>query len=164
MPLYVLDSNTFIQAHRINYPMDVFPGFWNTIKQLASENKIISIDKVREEIKANEDTLRKWMDENLDENFFHSTESPEILSEYSKIIQWAHSGMYNENAKKTFMDYARADAWLISFCRLNDYVLVTQEVSAPDSRRSIKIPDACNANNVRWVNTLNMFRALKISL
>jgi hypothetical protein len=50
MTLFVLDTNFFIQAHRVNYPFDVAISFWNKVKQIASEKKIISIDKVKKEI------------------------------------------------------------------------------------------------------------------
>lgn len=46
MSVYVLDSNIFIEAHRSNYPLDVATTFWDVLKQLAQEGKIISIDKV----------------------------------------------------------------------------------------------------------------------
>ncbi|MCF8308668.1 MAG: DUF4411 family protein [Bacteroidales bacterium] len=31
MAHYLVDSNLFIQAHRVNYPLDVVTGFWKTI-------------------------------------------------------------------------------------------------------------------------------------
>ncbi|MFN8864329.1 MAG: DUF4411 family protein [Flavobacteriales bacterium] len=50
MPVYVLDSNFFIQAHRVYYPIDVASGFWDKVMQLAHERKVISIDKVKAEL------------------------------------------------------------------------------------------------------------------
>ncbi|MBU0765890.1 MAG: DUF4411 family protein [Bacteroidetes bacterium] len=50
MPVYVLDSNFFIQAHRFHYPIDVAAGFWNKVRQLAVEGRVISIDKVKIEM------------------------------------------------------------------------------------------------------------------
>lgn len=47
MGIYVIDSNFFIQAHRANYPLDIAFSFWNKVKQLAEDGKIISIDKVK---------------------------------------------------------------------------------------------------------------------
>ncbi|MET3114076.1 hypothetical protein AAKU52_001809 [Pedobacter sp. CG_S7] len=50
---FVLDSNFFIQAHRMHYPMDVVPSFWLKIKELAKNGIIVSIDKVKDEIHLN---------------------------------------------------------------------------------------------------------------
>ena len=58
MGIYVVDSNFFIQAHRINYPLDIAFSFWKKVKQLAHENKIISIDKVKTEIYDKNDALK----------------------------------------------------------------------------------------------------------
>ena len=81
MPLYVLDTNTFIQAYRAHYPIDVIPSFWNKLKQLFENNKIISIDKVKDEIYKNDDSLKVWIETNLNETIFHDSQTNEILDE-----------------------------------------------------------------------------------
>ena len=73
MPIYVLDSNYFIQAHRANYPLDVAISFWKKTKQLANEGKIISIDKVRNELYNKNDALEEWCNSNLPNDFFKSS-------------------------------------------------------------------------------------------
>ena len=57
MEVYVLDSNFFIQAHRVSYPLDIAFSFWNKVKQLADEGRIISIDKVKNELYDKNDAL-----------------------------------------------------------------------------------------------------------
>ena len=39
---FIIDSNFFIQAYRINYPFDVVPSFWVKVKELAELCPIIS--------------------------------------------------------------------------------------------------------------------------
>lgn len=70
-----MDSNFFIQAHRVSYPLDVAHSFWNKVKQLADSGIIISIDKVKEEIFDNHDMLSEWCDANLPDDFFKDTAS-----------------------------------------------------------------------------------------
>ncbi len=70
MPPYVLDTNFFIEAHRITYPMDVFPSYWERIKQMAEAGHIGSIDKVKDELFRNEDDLKNWCGRNLPDRFF----------------------------------------------------------------------------------------------
>src|SRR5947208_2310759 len=89
MAIYVVDSNFFIQAHRDRYPLNIAVGFWQKVKQLADEGKIISIDKVRDEVYANEDELKAWCTENLPADFFHDTST--VLAEYSAVAAWAIS-------------------------------------------------------------------------
>lgn len=44
------------------------------------------------------------------------------------------------------------------------YIVVTEEISAPDIRREIKIPEVCNAFGLRYLNTIDLLRELKVSI
>ena len=160
MPPYLIDTSFFIQAHRIGFPMDVFPSFWNKIKALAGEEKIISIDKVKKEVYVNEDELKKWFEINIGGKFFR--DSSTIISAYTKVVRWAVSknNQYNQKALNEFLDADVADAWLVAYAHANNLIVVTNEVSAPMSKSSIKIPDVCIAFNVPYLNTIQLFRAL----
>jgi predicted nucleic acid-binding protein len=80
MTVYVVDTNFFIQAHRSYYPLDVVPTFWRRVRDLAEEGKIVSIDKVKDEIYGNKDALRDWCKSNLPHNFFCNSE--DVIAEY----------------------------------------------------------------------------------
>lgn len=162
MGIYVVDSNFFIQAHRINYPLDIAFSFWNKVKKLACDGKIISIDKVKKEIYDKNDALEAWCLANLPENFFMDTSS--IMTEYGQISGWAitKSGFYLPNALNEFLDADEADAFIVAFVLAEsaERVVVTQEISQPNRINKIKIPEVCNAFNLRYVNTIDMFRQL----
>lgn len=163
MPVFVVDSNFFIEAHRINYPIDVATGFWNKVRQLASEGRIISIDKVKKELYDKNDVLESWCRGHLPEGFFMDTSV--LMDFYAHVIDWAmsRSDHYLPNALNEFLDAREADAFLVAFCLADPVhrVLVTQEVSEPNRRSKVKIPDACRALNVSCVNTIEMFRQLR---
>lgn len=162
MPVYVLDSNFFIQAHRYHYPIDVAAGFWNKVQQLALEGSVISIDKVKKELYDKNDALEEWCRNNLPEDFFK--DSSVVMAAYGQVTAWAisRSGHYLPNALNEFLDADEADAFLVAYC-LADTVnrcVVTHEVSEPNRKNKVKIPDACIALNVLHVNTIEMFRQL----
>lgn len=162
MPVYVLDSNFFIQAHRLHYPLDVAAGFWNKVRQLAEQGRIISIDKVKKELYDRNDALEDWCRNNLPENFFKDTSA--VMAAYAEVTTWAmsRSGHYLPNALNEFLDADEADAFLVAYClsdQANRFV-VTQEVSEPNRKNNVKIPDACIALNVTYVNTIEMFRQI----
>ena len=162
MSVYVVDSNFFIQAHRASYPLDIATSFWSKVTQLAEEGKIISIEKVRNEIFKNEDDLKQWCEINLPDNFFKDTST--IIPQYSRVAAWAtsKSGHYLPNALAEFLDADEADAWLVAYA-LSDpsrNILVTHELSEPNRKNKIKIPDACIANGVQCCNTIEMMRQL----
>ena len=162
MSVYVVDSNFFIQAHRASYPLDVATSFWSKVIQLAEDCKIISIDKVRNEIFKNEDDLKQWCEINLPDNFFYNTAT--IVSQYSQVAAWAasKSGHYLPNALAEFLDADEADAWLVAHALVNplETILVTHELSEPNRKNKVKIPDVCIANGVQYCNTIEMLRQL----
>lgn len=162
MPVYVLDSNFFIQAHRINYPIDIATGFWNKVKQLAEEGKIISIDKVGDELFDKNDALEAWCKNNLPKHFFKNTSV--VIQEYTRVTAWAYSraGHYQPNALNEFLQSDEADAFLVAYCLADpvNRILVTQEISEPGRKNKIKIPEACLALDVSYINTIEMFRSL----
>ena len=162
MSVYVVDSNFFIQAHRANYPLDIAHSFWNKVRQLANDYKIISIDKVKNEIYQNEDVLKEWCVDNLPSEFFKDTS--QSINSYSHIATWATSqgSHYLPNALAEFLSADEADAYLVAYALddTSNRIIVTQEISEPNRRNKIKIPDVCNALNVQYVNVIDMFRQL----
>lgn len=163
MKQYVVDSNFFIQAHRATYPLDVALSFWTKIRQLADNEIIISIDKVKNEIYNSNDALEKWCKANLPPNFFK--DSSISIAEYAKISSWAvsKSSHYTPQAINEFLDADEADAFLVSYALndVNNKVLITHEISQPESKKRIKIPEPCDAFGIKYMNTIEMFRELK---
>ncbi|RMG25114.1 MAG: DUF4411 family protein [Bacteroidetes bacterium] len=163
MRIYVADSNFFIQAHRANYPLDIVVSFWNKVKQLADQGIIISIDKVKKELFDQNDELETWCRENLPPYFFKS--SDDTISYYTQVCEWAVSrnSHYLPRAIDEFLDAEEADAFLVGFALADpaNRMIVTQEISQPNRRNKIKIPEACDALNIRYINTIGMFRALR---
>lgn len=162
MSVYVVDTNFFIQAHRAHYPLDVVSSFWNKVKELAENESIISIDKVKHEIYRNNDALKQWCEENLPDDFFKDTSN--ITAAYSQVVSWAtaRSNHFLPNALNEFLDSEEADAFIVAYVlsENHDRVVVTQEISEPRSKKKVKIPDVCNGLNVNYVNVMTMFREL----
>ncbi len=157
---FLLDSNFFIEAYRNSYPFDVFPSFWNKIKELAEDGRIISIDKVSKELHQNKDDLSKWCDENLPKDFFKDTTA--VIPSYTLLIEWVYSkaDQYYPHAISEFLDADEADAWLIAFAITNGNNIVTHETSSPNSKSKVKLPDAASPFKVNCIKTVEMFRIL----
>lgn len=166
--IYLIDSNILIQAHRKYYPFDVMPGFWNALHELAHRSLVQSIDKVKLEVVDNcgdGDLLKDWCLANLPEDFF--IDSSVALSSYIEITNWATSGShpYTTRALAKFLATDYADSWLTSMALSNGkYTIVTEEISAPDIKREIKIPEVCDAFGLRYLNTIEFLRELEVSI
>jgi hypothetical protein len=157
---YLVDSNFFIEAHRVTYPLDVVPSFWLRIADLANQGIICSIDKVKVELERHDDELTAWCNTHLPADFFK--DSTISITEYGQTARWAvsKSDQYRPAALAVFLDADRADAWLVGYALMNNMTVVTQEVSSPDSKKNIKLPDACTAMDVPSMNTIDMLRVI----
>lgn len=165
MKRYLLDTNFFIQAHRSYYPLDIFEGFWKNAKNLASDGRIISIDKVKKEIydkSSHEDELKLWCQDNLSNDFFKATDA--YLPNYIKIVQWVNSkrNHYKNSAIEEFLQTDLADPWLVAYALKENLNIVTYEKSEPGTKKRVKIPEVCNQFSVKFINTIDMMRELKI--
>lgn len=66
------------------------------------------------------------------------------------MAEWANDRDCLPAAKAKFLDEKSADAWLVSFAMHSPgFVVVTNEVSAPGSKKDIKLPDAALAMGVK---------------
>lgn len=157
---FIIDSNFFIQAYRINYPLDVVPSFWVKVKELAEKGLIISIDKVWNELHQNKDDLTLWCEDNLPNDFFKDTS--QIINDYVKVSIWANSmsNHYLPQALSEFLDADEADAWLVAYAIESKNIIVTHETSDLKIQKKVKLPDAANNFGIKCVTTIEMFRTI----
>lgn len=163
MTKYIIDSSCFIEASRVHNPLDVALSFWNEIKKLAEQGRIFSIDKVKDELIQGNDELSSWVTSSIPSSFFLDTTDTDVINAYAKLMRWSSSStQYTPAAKAEFATSTIADAFLASYAATNadEYVVVTNEESNPDSKRRIKLPDACDYVNVRCVRIMQMLREM----
>lgn len=57
---YLLDANVFIQAKNLHYGLDFCPAFWDWLIEANAVGRVLSIEKVGDEIEAGADELASW--------------------------------------------------------------------------------------------------------
>lgn len=113
---------------------------------------MISIESVKAELE--DPDIAAWAKTNS--NFFE----PEDLSSMGDVSQWVFNQVrFKREVKERFL--AKADTRLIAFALAHGHTVVTMEVSAPDSKASVKIPDVCKALGVDCQNTFDVLKILK---
>ena len=157
---YALDANILISCNRSYYPFDIAPSFWNQLKEKGC-NKVVLIDKIREEIYGNEDELSHWLQTAESYFIIRSSSDGNILSNYSKIINFIQSSeQYKQSAKDEFASVA--DSWLCAHALTYEYIVVTQEKYEPNIKKQVKIPNVCEAFNIKYINLLQFMREIGI--
>ena len=112
---FVLDSNTFIEAKQRYYAFDVCPGFWQALVWPHGQGRIVSIDRVRNELTDFDDELKTWALATMPGGCFFDTDTEPVLDAYQEAIAWVMAqAQLTDAAKGEFADTDNADAWVIA--------------------------------------------------
>ncbi|MCY4513273.1 MAG: DUF4411 family protein [Bdellovibrionales bacterium] len=150
---YLLDANIFIQAKNLYYGMDFCPAFWDWLIKGNSQQKLFSIEKVSDELKAMEDDLSKWAKEQGIKFFLKPDEK--VLKALVEVSHWINKQDYEEGAKNIFLQ--AADYYLIAHAKSKNYTVVTNEVTA-NTKKKIKIPNVCIGLQIKCMTPYEMLR------
>lgn len=160
---YLLDANVFVQASRGYYSFDMALPFWEALVSFAEDGKILSIDKVFQEIKMGNDEMKEWAINDFI-GYFDTTEISTVVQRYADLVNWANSQtQFNQTAKDTFMDDENADAWVLAYALANDCIIVTMETAKLNAVGTIPIPNVCKAFGIEYCDTFDMLKMLGFS-
>lgn len=160
---YLVDSDVFITAKNLYYAFDICPGFWKSIVHVHEAGRVFSIDRVRSELLEGhkEEDLVRWVKRDVPQSFFLPVDTHAVVGAYSEVINWVQRHpQYFEYAKAKFA--SGADGWLVAYTRIHGSTVVTNEQSAPESKREVKLPDVCDHFQVPRSTTFSMLQSLKI--
>jgi hypothetical protein len=159
-PVFLLDANVFIEAAKRYYAFDLAPAFWEALIVHARSDQIRSIDRVKREIDAGDGDLAVWADDNF-YDWFESTNQQDIVNAYASVMIWANS--QTQYLPGALAEFARnPDGWLVAYALAKGYILVTHETFDPSIRKRVKIPNACRAIGVGYMDTFAMLRQLGV--
>jgi hypothetical protein len=133
----------------MHYGFVVCPGFWAWIDQAFSEDKLLSIRQVREELLRLDDDLSKWAKSRtglfVDHNDAATYDSLKLLS-----------GWVETNFASAFQAefFGAADFFLVGYAHAHNHTVVTHEAFAQGYR--VKIPAACKAMDVPCITPFQM--------
>jgi hypothetical protein len=162
-PVYLLDADTLIRAKREHYAPDFCPGFWDGLLLAFRQGRLISIQVIREELLRGNDALANWVRDEVPADFFISVENEAVEAHYRRILAWAEqNSQFTRAAKQKFA--RSADPWLVAVAAANGYVVVTYEVSKPEAKAFIQLPDVAREFNVKCIPPYVMLRELGIVL
>jgi polyribonucleotide nucleotidyltransferase len=162
--IYLVDTNILVEAYKRYYSFDIVPSFWNILIQKAKAGRVVSIDRVKDEIDGygEEDELKVWINREFGE-WFIPTDDANIITAYREIIKWSTDhAQFTDAAKAEFASVA--DSWLIACAKAHNYVLVTHEAFSAGVKKRVLIPNACLAHNITHINTFDMMRQLNVRL
>ena len=158
--LFVLDANVFIEAHKRYYGLGLCPGFWKCLRFYGKGQKLLSIDRVRQELLQLPDALSQWVKETPKALFVSSAE-PEVSSAFEEMSTWVHANtQFRTEAKEEFA--RAADGWLAAYAKVQRAKVVTFEQYRPYVKRRVPLGNVCHQFGVPMVDTFSMLRDLEV--
>lgn len=154
--MYLLDSDTFIQAKNLYYGFDICPGFWDWIDNAVQGCAVRSISRVYDELAAGNDELAEWIKERRSDGRFLDVTDPRTQRWFREVAATVQSGDYRPPAKAQFL--AGADPWLVAKARVLGATVVTMERPEPSAKRRVPLPNMCAAFGVPWMDTFALLR------
>lgn len=155
---YLIDSSAFIQAKNMFYRFSFCPGFWDWIAAEHAKGTLFSTDRVKKELLDGADELADWAKDDAPDGFFLATTEP-IVARQAMVAAWVQANaQYKQTAKAEFL--GKADPFLVAHSAETGFTLITHEVSAPDSKKRVPLPDVCTQFGV---TTTDLFDVLDSS-
>ena len=134
---YVFDSNSLINLFHHYYP-ERFPTLWEKFDALVSEEKLISVREVFNEIGSGEDSLATWAKEQKNTLFLEPTvEEFQFVGEIFQVRHFQAMIRKQERLKGKPV----ADPFVIARAKTLNACVVTQE---KNTKNAAKIPNVCD--------------------
>jgi hypothetical protein len=153
--VYVIDTSALIKLE-VTFPPDneVFIDLWEEIIDLIKLKQFITIDFVEDEInnyEGKEVYLKNWV-KKYKKHLVVETDIDTFNFAKSIINQEYTTGFFD--AKKQAEGKEEADPYLIAFCKVHNYTLVTNESETKPN----KIPAVAKKNGVKCINIYNFLQ------
>ena len=159
-PLFLLDTNVFIEAKDRYYRLCTFPVFWTWLGSSVASGSLGSIKPIRDELLEGSDALSKWVDDRKDSPCFLSVTDIPTQHKLAEISAWVMNEPYTSQAKSEFL--SRGDPWLIAKAIITGATVVTQEKYEPGRLNKVKIPNVCRQFGASYVDTFELLERMGI--
>lgn len=150
---YLLDADVFIRAKNLHYGFDFCPAFWDWLIAAGADGRVVSIERVGDELAAGDDDLATWAAKRGSDFFLRPT--PDVFTALGVVSRWVSSQQYEPAAVSTFLQVA--DYYLVAHGLAHGHAVVTHEIASPSTRR-IKIPNVCIGVGIKCVTPFEMLR------
>ncbi|WEV71915.1 DUF4411 family protein [Bifidobacterium sp. ESL0790] len=169
-PQFLLDSNIFIESHRLHHPFGYaeFHPFWKWLERLNKAKRIIMLDSVYAELTKRDsrkhlDELGEWVEATFTPPLSHH--SDEIGALYVQIQDYLQDcQLYTPESYAQWEPLDKADPWLIAAAMAENAIIVTNERAVHPTlnqklRREPKIPDVAEHFHVKTMTLREFFDA-----
>jgi hypothetical protein len=141
-----------MEASNRYYQFAFCPGFWGWLERENAAGKLVSIDRVLQEIEdGKHGPLAPWA--KAHPNLFLKSADENTMNSLKAVAVWI-SNNYSESTYAPFLK--GADFVLVGYAIAHKHTVVTQETNG--GPKNLKIPEVCKAFNVDCINCWEMLK------
>lgn len=161
--MYIVDTN-FLGTLATTYPDDLFPTLWEKLETLLFAPDVFFHTEVHTEMKKWKHPRLDWYEQHIRGEQILKPDDLEVEA-YAEVAEWVtneRTPKYKPHAVDDFLNVA--DSWLVSSAHRHRAILVTNELSAPQGIKKVKIPDVAESFDVECLTALEFLRKLSIAI
>ncbi len=163
---FFVDSNILISAKNDIYPFDVFPSFWEFLERAITEERLVLLNLVKDEILKGKDELTDWI-KRLNPPVM-TIDDQKIVDSYGMVSEYVYSqsSRYSQSVINSwFRNLNVADPWLIAAAIAYNGQIITNETDRkPDAKNRLLIPNIASYFDVPCIKITQAMRELRITL
>lgn len=145
---YSVDTSAIIEGWIRDFPPDVAPHAWMEIEEAIDDGVLLASEEVLIELERKHDKVHEWACQH--KRMFVPTD--EKIQEAVKSILRNHKKLIDTRTNRS-----GADPFVIALALVKRLSVVTAENLSGSLGRP-KIPDVCEALDIRWLNMVELFR------
>lgn len=167
--IYLLDTNTLIDANRDYYGLKIVPQFWEWLIHMGQKGLVKIPLEIYEELKVGNDDLAEWVKtEEVEQSLLYSESAdPKLVNE---VLDSGYGPNLSEDGPKLSdvqIEKIGRDPFLISYALadLGNIIVVTTENPKPSITEpsNKKIPDVCDKLKIKRMHTFKFIKELGFS-
>jgi hypothetical protein len=147
--IFSIDTSALLDGWRRHYPPDVFISIWKRIDELIAAGELRATDEVRGELERKDDDVFRWAKSR--EGFFVPIDEA-IQIEVANVLR-LHPRLVDHRKGRS-----GADPFVIALALRDNSIVVTGESRTGRLLEKPRIPDVCEAMDVRCIGLLDLFR------
>jgi len=133
---------------------------WKALVNQHRSKRVVSVDKVLDELKDEGDELSEWATDTVPDSFFKQTQDQAVIDVFQAMVEWVYAEPQFTIAART--EFASvADGLVMAYAKANGLILVTHEEHAPQVKKRVPMPNVCIEFDIDYVDTFTMLRDLK---
>lgn len=150
--IYSIDSSALIHGWRRAYPPKNFAPLWERLGELIQRGRLLASVEVFNELERKDDDLFAWCKERREA---FCVEIDDAIQEHLAHIMGTYPRLVDTSKGRS-----GGDPFVIALARVHTPALTVITEENPGGATKPKIPDVCQAEDIRWIRLVQLIQEM----